>query len=73
MAKHVKHIMQVGGKEVIALGTDFDGIAPYNLEIRDASEMQKLANYLVRTGLSVNEVEGMFHRNVMRLYKDTFC
>ena len=73
MANHVKHIMQVGGKEVIALGTDFDGIAPRNLEIRDASEMQKLADHLVRAGLSVDEVEGMFYRNVMRLYKDIFC
>ena len=58
---------------MIALGTDFDGIAPHNLEIRDSSEMQKLADYLLDTGLSGDEVEGMFYRNVMRLYKDILC
>ena len=36
LVKHIKHIKNVGGIDVIALGTDFDGIQS-TLEIKDAS------------------------------------
>lgn len=70
MAKHIRHIIKTGGKEVVALGTDFDGIPKRNLGIQDASEMQKLAEYLLANEFSQDEVEHLYYRNVMRLYRE---
>ena len=52
LARHARHIMNVGGREVLALGSDFDGIAPMNLEMKDASEIQKLASFLEHAGFT---------------------
>ena len=68
MARHARHIMNVGGAHVLGLGTDFDGIAPVNLEIENASGMQKLPEYLAGHGFSADEIEGMMYRNVLNLF-----
>lgn len=70
IARHARHIMNTGGKEVLALGTDFDGILKRNLEIEDSSQIHKLADYMLCHGFSTGEVEGIFYRNVLRLYRD---
>jgi microsomal dipeptidase-like Zn-dependent dipeptidase len=44
LAKHAKHMINVGGREVVGLGTDFDGLGPEILEIQDASQLQKLVD-----------------------------
>lgn len=62
MVRHAKHIRDIGGEDVLALGSDFDGIQP-TLEIEDASEMGKLADALLTGGFTEGEVEKMFWRN----------
>ena len=71
LARHARHIMNVGGREVIGLGTDFDGIGHENLELHDASYMQMLPEYLLSHGFTMEETEGILSRNVLRLYKET--
>ncbi|MCR5371830.1 MAG: dipeptidase [Clostridium sp.] len=70
LARHARHIMNKGGREVLALGSDFDGIAPVNLEMANASEVQKLAGYLERAGFTAEEIEGIYWKNAMRLYRE---
>ena len=72
LARHARHIMNVGGREVLALGSDFDGIAPMNLEMKDASEIQKLASFLEHAGFTAEEIEGIYWKNALRLYRETF-
>ena len=67
--KHIKHIKNVGGIDVIALGTDFDGIKS-TLEIEDASKIQLLEQGLLKNGFTYDEVEKIFYKNIMRLYKE---
>lgn len=69
LVKHIKHIKNVGGIDVLALGTDFDGIKS-TLEIEDASKIQLLANELLKNGFTLDEVEKIFYKNIMRLYKE---
>lgn len=69
LSRHARHIMDVGGSEVIALGTDFDGIAPVGLEIENAGQIQKLASYLEEENFSLSEVEGICYRNALRVYR----
>ena len=70
LAAHARHIMNVGGREALAFGTDFDGISHRNLEIEDASQMQKLAEYMLGHGFSSEETEGLYYKNVLRLYRE---
>ena len=55
--------------DVIALGTDFDGIKP-NTEIKDASEMYRLYDAFKEAGLSVEQCEKLFWKNADRLLKE---
>ena len=69
LVKHIKHIKNIGGIDVIALGTDFDGIKS-TLEINDASKIQLLAQALLKNGFTYDEVEKIFYKNIISLYKE---
>jgi len=69
MVRHIKHIRNVAGVEVIGLGSDFDGI-PNDVEIADASQMAKLSGRLLASGFSFDEVEKMFFKNGLRIIKE---
>ncbi len=69
MINHVKHIKKIGGIEVIGLGSDFDGI-DCKVEIEDASKMQILAEKMKKEGFTENEVEHIFYKNVLNLFKE---
>ncbi len=70
MADHIEHIRQVGGLDVIALGSDFDGIGD-NLEFKDCSMVQLLADELHRRRYSDDAIEKIFNGNARRLLKET--
>ena len=59
IVKHGLYLINKGGEDVVALGTDFDGIKP-NTEIKDASEMYRLYDAFKEAGLSVGQCEKMF-------------
>ena len=65
ITNHIKHIKNVGGIDVLALGSDFDGIEN-KVEIKDSSEMDKLAFYLYKEGFKESEIEKIFYKNVLR-------
>lgn len=69
MAQHARHIIDVGGRECLGLGSDFDGIGG-DLEMDDCSKLQLLAEELKRQKFTATEIEGIFYKNVLRLYKD---
>ena len=65
IVRHALHIRDIGGEDVLALGTDFDGIQP-TLEIEDASQMDKLVQGLLKGGFSEDQVEKVFYGNAER-------
>ena len=69
VVSHIKHIRKVGGIDVIALGTDFDGINS-DLEIENIGEIEKLTNVLEKEGFSVEEIEKICYRNTLRVIKE---
>jgi len=69
MVRHIKHIRNVAGVEVIGLGSDFDGI-PNEVEIADASQMAKLSDRLLKNGFGFDEVEKIFFKNGLRIIKE---
>lgn len=69
MVKQITYIRDLTGIDVIALGTDFDGIHS-QLEIKDASQMYKLEEALLDAGFSSSDVEKIFYKNALRVYKE---
>lgn len=69
IVRHIKHIANVGGYECIGLGSDFDGI-PLHKELSNASYMPLLADALEKEGFTSGQIEGIFYKNVLRVYKE---
>ena len=63
------HFKQVGGIEVISLGSDFDGIGGQR-ELETAADMPLLAEALRREGFTEDEVEAIYWRNAYRFFKN---
>lgn len=66
---HIDHIRNVGGIDVIALGSDFDGISN-KVEIEDIGKVDLLAHRLKRKGYKESEIEKIFGKNALRVFKD---
>ena len=69
MAKHAAHFKQVGGIDLIGLGSDFDGIGG-KLEIDSCSKMYMLADALQKEGFTEDEIEKIFCRNAQRFFEE---
>ena len=69
MVKHIQHIVEVGGIDCVGLGSDFDGIEQ-NLEMKDASYLPQLAQALKDAGFSEEDIEKIFYKNVLRVFKE---
>lgn len=70
MVAHIKHIKNVGGIDVIAIGTDFDGISD-GLEIENIGQINKLILGLQQNNFSEAEIEKILYKNATRVIKDT--
>lgn len=71
IADHICHIKNTGGIDCVGLGSDFDGI-DRNLELTDCSQIGLLERALRKRGFREGEVEAVFYRNVLRIYKESF-
>ena len=69
MIAHIKHIRNVGGIDVLSLGTDFDGIEN-EVEIRNIGEIGKLRDALIKEKFTNSEVDKIFFKNIKRVIKE---
>lgn len=69
IVRHIRHITNIGGIEVCALGSDFDGIEN-TLEFGDASGIPMIAEALKKEGFSESAIDKIFSENVLRLYQE---
>lgn len=69
IAKHAKYIKNIGGIDVLSIGSDFDGIEN-EVEIKDTSEMDKLYYGLKKEGFSDDDIEKVFYKNIIRVLKE---
>lgn len=69
LVRHVRHIVDKGGIEVMALGTDFDGIGG-KLEVAHFGQMGKLVDKLEQEGFSTEEIEKICWKNAQRVFED---
>lgn len=69
MVKHVLYIKNLAGIDCIGLGSDFDGIDG-KLEIASPEDLPLLEKAFCEAGLEESEIEKIFYKNVLRVYKD---
>lgn len=62
MVKHIRHMMNVGGHEIVGIGTDFDGVED-ELEISGCQYIHKLPEAMDRAGFTIDEIEDVCYRN----------
>lgn len=69
IVRQAKYIVNVGGEEVLGLGSDFDGIEGHE-ELAGAQSMEKLYDGLLKEGFTSGQVDKIFSGNVLRVYKE---
>ncbi len=69
MVAHMKHIYNIGGIDVLAIGTDFDGIE-CSLEIANIGEIHKLMDALMKSGFTAAEIDKIFYKNSLRVMQE---
>ena len=69
LIRQARHITDVGGMEILGLGSDFDGI-PTNPALPGAEALPVLWDRLKTAGFTENQLDGIFWGNVIRVYRD---
>ena len=68
VARHISHLINTGGADCVALGSDFDGIpAPAGLE--DCSKMPKLLDFL-ESRIGISALEKLAYLNFERVFEE---
>lgn len=71
MIRHIRHLMKVGGREIVGIGTDFDGVED-QLEIDGCQHMPMLMQAMERAGFTTGEIEDVCFRNAEQFLKRYF-
>ena len=69
MVAHLNYIKNVGGEDILALGSDFDGIGG-ELEIDSSDKMYLLFDALRKDGWKESQIEKLAYKNALRFIKD---
>ncbi len=69
LTAHMKYIKKVGGIEILALGSDFDGI-DNRVEWENAGGMCHLFDTMKKEGFSENEIDLITRDNALRIYRE---
>lgn len=69
MVRHVTHMRNIAGIEVIAIGTDFDG-TNHLTAIKDASYMGILFDALSKAGFKAGEIDKISYKNAERVISE---
>ena len=69
MVRHMKYLRNAGGIDIIGLGTDFDGFSG-KTDVPDTAHMQHLADVMSHDGFTDEEIEKVFSKNVLRVFRE---
>lgn len=67
MVRHVMHIYRTAGEDVLAIGTDFDGIEG-RLEIAHHDGFGLLRDALIKAGMESSAIDKMWYKNAERVF-----
>jgi membrane dipeptidase len=68
VAAHLAHIVDVGGEDVAALGSDWDGLIIPPRDLRSADRLPRLVQVLLDAGLSERAIHKLLGENFLRAF-----
>lgn len=68
MARHIRHMLKLGGENVIAMGSDFDGCEVVD-GINDINDVPKLYSALSAEGIPENILDKIFWKNAQSFFE----
>lgn len=71
MAAHLLHMIEAGGSDFPAIGTDFDGFDGMEYQdVPDVSRMERLWDALKKKGVPESQLDKIWSQNVLRVMKE---
>ena len=67
--RHIAHILELGGENVLAIGSDFDG-CEINPELSGIDKMPAFRQFLLDNGLNEILIEKIFYGNAYNFFKN---
>ena len=64
IVRHIVHAVEIGGIDAVCLGSDFDGMTRYPVDLPNPSKLQDLCKALERAGFTPNEVQKIAYQNL---------
>lgn len=68
IVRHIQHIICVGGEDVVAIGTDFDGFDEGQLELEHIGQMEVLYKAMKKAGIKESLMEKIGYKNAMKIF-----
>ncbi len=69
IAQHIDHICQLGGADIVGMGSDFDGIELFPADVRHPGELPNLVAALQGYGYSGEALENIMGLNLVRYFE----
>ena len=66
--RHAEHFLSLGGEDVLAMGSDFDG-APLPNGISGVQSMEEIAAFFSRQGCSEELIQKIFYENACQFFR----
>lgn len=70
IVNHAWHMYQVGGEDVVAIGTDFDGFDEGELDITHIGQMNQVYDTMQKRGFSERQLDKILHGNILRVLQE---
>lgn len=69
MVRHAQYMLDLGGEDLLAIGTDFDGIGG-QLDIDEPEKLDLLFTGLKKSGITERQLDKFTRENALRIIKD---
>lgn len=69
LAEHLEHIYQVGGEDVLGIGTDFDGYDEGESDFLHIGQMNEFYEVVKKRGFTERQMEKIWFQNILRVIK----
>ena len=67
---HLEHLIQVGGEDIAAIGTDFDGAISTPTDLQTVEQFPFLVDQMLQRGWSETRIRNVLGQNFLRVWKD---
>lgn len=69
VVEHMEHIMRVGGEDVVAIGTDYDGAITPPPDLRSAASYPRLVQIMLERGWTADRIHKALGLNFLRSFE----